>query len=110
MEKLTIKIDAEKAKTTVREIVSEQLATLVVGSGVAWPVILRLLREDATSRTMLAEAMGEKTLKVVASEEQAQIDHDADRSFMPPDEKSWDEIMTAVINEQLDTPGGRCEV
>uniref|UniRef100_A0AAU7VGS5 Uncharacterized protein n=1 Tax=Dinoroseobacter phage vB_DshS_R26L TaxID=3161158 RepID=A0AAU7VGS5_9CAUD len=75
-------------------------------------VILELLKRDAISRTMIAEALGEAAIREHKADEEDQKTYDANKGegCEPPDEKSWDEIMLEVLAELRDTPGGRAEV
>lgn len=75
-------------------------------------VILELLKRDPISRMMIAEAMGEASVREFKDDHQAQMVYDANNGngCEPPVEKSWDEIMLEVLAELVDTPGGRAEV
>lgn len=69
-------------------------------------VILELLRRDATSRCMIAEALGERTIREHQADMEAARIYDANKGegCEPPTGKSWDEIMLEVLAELQDTP------
>jgi len=73
-----------------------------------YAVILELLKRDPLSRTMIAEAMGEASVREAAdAAEERMVSSDFtedDRRDLP-----WDEIMLEVLAELRDTPGGRGE-
>ena len=76
-----------------------------------YAVILELLKRDALSRVLIAEAIGERGLLERAIDEHNQVAMDS--GLMPEgsySEKSWDDIAMLVINELKDSPGGRAEV
>jgi hypothetical protein len=75
-----------------------------------YAVILELLRRDALSRVMIAEAIGEEGLRVTNDEAKAQQQFDVGESTQEPDETTWDEIATRCIAIMQDSPGGRGEV
>jgi hypothetical protein len=66
-------------------------------------VVIALLRRDATTRCILAEAIGEEGLR------QNRLDQENDNTpgYV---EKSWDEIALEMLDAIADTPGGRGEV
>lgn len=74
-------------------------------------VILQLLREDAITRCLLAEELGEQAYKERDADAAAQAELDlTDFQSDAPAEKSWDQIMLEVIERLENTPGGRGEV
>jgi len=76
-----------------------------------YAVILELLKRDALSRVLIAEAIGERGLLERDLDDRNQTAMDS--GLMPEgsySEKSWDDIALLVINELKDSPGGRAEV
>ncbi len=75
-------------------------------------VVIGLLRRDAVTRCILADELGEQALKEKAADDAAQAIYDANKGngCHPPEEKTWDAIMTEVLDRMADTPGGRGEV
>lgn len=74
-------------------------------------VIIGLLRDDPITRCIIAEELGEQSLKERDADAAAQAELDrTDFQSDPPKEKSWDEIMLEVLDRMADTPGGRGEV
>lgn len=111
VETLTIKVNAKKAIAELRRAMADQFVEWVISMKLAWPIVLRLLEKDALSRAMLATELGEEGLRVAACEAQAQQKHDMEEGPDPSNgEQTWDDIMSRVVAEQLDTPGGRAEV
>lgn len=77
-----------------------------------YAVILELLRRNDISRCLIAEALGEEAIRQHESDKAAE-EKLVSSDFNADDERAdltWDEIMTKVLAELQNTPGGRAEV
>ena len=96
----------------IREAIIRSLADLIDAvPQYRFAVILELLHRDPISRTMIAEAMGEATLREQRHDyEQQEILDATDCTQGEVRDLSWDEILLKELELLMDTPGGRGEV